>query len=373
MKQTARHYVWWPQLDAELEARARACAACAAVRDAPPRAPPVPYAWPTQPWSRLHADFLQVQSKTYFLVIDSHSKWIEVFNMSTGTTATKVVTLLRECFARFGLPKQMVTDGGPPFTSIEFEKFLRCNAVQHVLAAPYHPSSNGAAENAVKTVKKAIKRASLEGDNVDRALSKFLFQYRNTEHASTKRSPAAAMLGRRLRSRLDLLRPHTADFVEAAQQAQVRNAAGVFREFNEGDEVLVKELRPNSTIKWKPGVIEKRTGAVTYKVHTENVTKPRHIDQIMPMRRSNRLSLARSVQGSSTNISHEPEPATDAEAAESNEAAFLDAEASPMSSPATTPSPPLPSTSRQVEDEGPSADPTGGYLRPRTRRPNYKM
>ncbi|KOB65002.1 Uncharacterized protein OBRU01_21334, partial [Operophtera brumata] len=106
----------------------------------------------------------------------------------------------------------------------------------------------------------------------------------------------SAMLGRRLRSRLDMLRPRTADFVEAAQQAQVRNAGGVYREVNEGDEVLVKELRPNSTIKWKPGVITQRTGAVTYKVRTEDATKTKHIDQIMPVRKSSRLSLARSVQ-----------------------------------------------------------------------------
>lgn len=370
MKQVARHYVWWPLLDADIEARARACAACAAVRDAPPRAAPVPYAWPTQPWSRLHADFLHFQSKTYFLLIDSHSKWIEVFGMPAGTTAAKVMTVLRECFARFGLPKQLVTDGGPPFTSAEFERFLRCNAIQHVLAAPYHPSSNGAAENAVKTVKKAIKKASLEGDNVDRALSKFLFQYRNTEHASTQRSPAAAMLGRRLRSRLDMLRPHTADIVEAAQQAQVRNAGGTSRDVNEGEQVLVKELRPNSIIKWKPGVIEKRTGAVTYKVRTEDMTKTRHIDQIMPMRKSNRLSLARSVQ-CTNNGEGEPEPAVDLEPAESAETAFYDAEVSPSSA-AKSPSPPLPSTSRQADDDG-SIDPKANYLRPRTKIPNYKF
>lgn len=358
MKQVARSYVWWPLLDADIETRARACAACAAVRDAPPHAPPVPYAWPAEPWSRLHADFLHFKGKTYFLVIDSHSKWIEVFNMPNGTTATKVCAVLRECFARFGLPKQLVTDGGPPFTSEEFGKFLQCNAVKHILTAAYHPSSNGAAENAVKTVKKAIKKASLEEENVDRALSKFLFQYRNTEHASTKRSPAAAMLGRRLRSRLDMLRPRTSDFVEAAQQAQVRNAGGVYREANEGDEVLTKELRPNSTIKWKPGVITQRTGAVTYKVRTEDATRTKHIDQIMPVRKSSRLSLARSVPDTVCEYDQvmDPGPA---------EAAFHDAVASPPPAPS-----PLPSTSQQSDNKGIVSD---ICLRPRTNKPNYKI
>lgn len=99
MKQIGRNYVWWPLLDTDIEARARDCAACSAVRDAPPRAPPLPYAWPTEPWARLHADYSQFGSKRYFLI---HSKWIEVFTRTVGTTANKVVSKLRKCFARLG-------------------------------------------------------------------------------------------------------------------------------------------------------------------------------------------------------------------------------------------------------------------------------
>lgn len=298
MKQIGRSYVWWPQMDAEIEARARACTACAAVRDAPPRAPPVPYAWPTEPWSRLHADFLHHGGKTYFLIIDSHSKWLEVFAMSSGTSALKVTAKLRECFARFGLPKQFVTDGGPPFTSIDFEKFLDLNGVKHVVTAPYHPASNGAAENAVKTVKKALKKSVLENEDSERALCKFLFQYRNTAHASTQREPSVAMFGRKLRSRLDMLRSHTADYVQAAQEAQARNAGGVPRQVHEGDEVLVKDFSQKS-VNWKPGVVTERTGAVTYNVLSDNIIRKKHIDQII--RKNNRLSLARAINNEGNN------------------------------------------------------------------------
>ncbi|XP_013172204.1 PREDICTED: uncharacterized protein K02A2.6-like [Papilio xuthus] len=282
MKQIARSYVWWPRLDAELEERARTCAACRDQRDAPPCATPVPYAWPSEPWTRLHADFLQHGGRYYLLVIDAHSKWIEVFHMCGGTSAATVENKFRELFARFGIPRQMVTDGGPPFTSCEFEEFLKKNGVDHIVTAPYHPSSNGAAENAVKTVKKVIKKAQVEGENVDRALSKFLMQYRNSTHCTTQREPAVAMLGRRLRTRLDLLRPAaaTGEAVARAQCTQLRHAGGRPRSLGVGDVVLVRNYGKGD--KWMEGIVTERTGKVTYAVNTGDKTKTRHIDQIIP-------------------------------------------------------------------------------------------
>ena len=57
---------------------------------------------------------------------------------------------LRSMFARFGLPKVMVTDNGSCFTSSDFAEFARRNQIRHLRTAPYHPSSNGLAERAVQ-------------------------------------------------------------------------------------------------------------------------------------------------------------------------------------------------------------------------------
>ncbi|XP_061728381.1 uncharacterized protein K02A2.6-like [Cydia pomonella] len=302
MKQIARCYVWWPGLDADLERRARSCDACRAQLDAPPRAAPVPYAWPAEPWVRLHADFLHHNGRTYFLLIDAHSKWLEVFSMTSGTTAAHVTIKLREVFARYGLPIQLVTDGGPPFTSHDFEAFLQKNGVFHIVTAPYHPSSNGAAENAVKTVKKVLKKATTEGENMETALLKFLLQYRNSPHSSTAREPAVAMLGRRLRTRLDLLRAGSAApaaRVQAAQSAQLRHAGGTTRELHQGDQVLVRNYSKNGP-KWTEGLVTERTGAVTYNVKAGEKDGSRHIDQLIK-RKMVRYSLP------SDNLSLHPE------------------------------------------------------------------
>ena len=62
--------------------------------------------------------------------MDSHSKWLEV-DIMASTTTEKTIEVLRAHFARFGLPKQLVTDNGPQFTSKKFVDFLAANGIQH--------------------------------------------------------------------------------------------------------------------------------------------------------------------------------------------------------------------------------------------------
>ena len=75
----------------------------------------------------------------------------------TSTTSAQTILVLRAMFARFGLPRQLVSDNGPQFTSDELEQFLVCNGVSHIRSSPYHPSTNGAAERLVHTVKHALR------------------------------------------------------------------------------------------------------------------------------------------------------------------------------------------------------------------------
>ena len=47
--------------------------------------------------------------KTYLLMVDAHSKWPEIIEMSS-TTTNKTITELRKMFAAYGLPAQLVSD-----------------------------------------------------------------------------------------------------------------------------------------------------------------------------------------------------------------------------------------------------------------------
>ncbi|XP_039759571.1 uncharacterized protein K02A2.6-like [Pararge aegeria] len=282
MKQLARNYLWWSGLDADIERVCRECTVCAALRAQPPPAPLHSWEWPVEPWSRLNVDFLgPFRNKYYLVILDAHSKWLEVEPVP-NTSAATVISCLRKIFARFGLCKVTVSDNGPPFSSSEYLHYLNKNGIKRILVAPYHPSSNGAAENVVKTVKLVLKKAIIENVNLEKALCTFLFTYRNTEHCTTQKEPSVALLGHRLRGRLDLLRPNTRDVIRDKQSSQEERRGGSLREMSTGDRVLVRNYN-NNLVKWKEGVVLDRTGPVSYVVKTDddNRTSRRHVDQIL--------------------------------------------------------------------------------------------
>lgn len=252
-KALARSYVWWPGVDEAVEATCSACTVCAAVSAAPSAHTPRAWPWPDRPWTRLHIDFLgPIEGHTFLVVVDACSKWIEAVRMK-NTNARAVISVFRDMWARFGLPKQVVSDNGPPFTSAEFEAFLSRNGIEHIFSAPYHPASNGAGENAVKICKKAIKKAHEQRLDVDTALNRFLLSYRNTEHYTTGESPAKILLGRNLRMRLDKLKPERMSRV-AENQARVTAATrGATRQLAPGDEVWYRNYRPGQ--KWLEGKV----------------------------------------------------------------------------------------------------------------------
>ena len=118
----------------------------------------------------------------------------------------------------FGLPETVVSDNGSCFVSEEFQQFLKCNGVKQVDSAPYHPSSNGLAEQAIQIVKKGFKKTT-DGSMKSR-IAKVLFAYRTASHCTTGSSPAKLLLGRQLCTWLDLLKPNTAAQVESKQLNQ---------------------------------------------------------------------------------------------------------------------------------------------------------
>lgn len=300
-KALARSYVWWPGIDEAVEAMCRGCGTCAAQADAPPRQAPRPWPWPARPWSRLHLDFMgPIFGKTYLVVVDAMSKWLEVFAVPS-TAASSTIDKLTELFARWGYPRQIVSDNGPPFTSSEFAHFNKNKGIEQIFTAPYHPASNGAAENAVKTLKRVIKKAVFEKTDINMALQTFLLYYRNTEHASTGESPAVLMLGRRLRTRLDAMKPDRESRVRRVQQRQIEDAGGAERVIDPGEDVWYRQFLKGE--KWLPGKIESRLGPSNFKViglRGDHVH--RHVDQI---KRRSRSSL---VCPNTERISNEPTP-----------------------------------------------------------------
>jgi len=281
MKLVARSYVWWPGLDSQIEKLASSCAACQETRNTPPKVPLHPWQWPNKPWSRVHIDFAGPFLNRFFLVIvDAFSKWPEVIEMSTST-ATKTVEALRHVFAIHGLPDLIVSDNGAQFVSDEFNQFLKQNGIRHIRSAPYHPATNGLAERFIQSFKRAMKAGMKEKVQVKQCLENFLLTYRTTTHATTKETPCMLMMGRALRTRLDLLRPsHSSQVLrQQAQQKQYHDNHTRPRTFAVGDKVLAKNFHAGP--RWMPGVIIDCLSAMSYQVKlSDNRVWRRHVDHL---------------------------------------------------------------------------------------------
>lgn len=292
MKGLARGYVWWPNLDKDIESKARNCHGCQEVARSPKAAPLHRWEYPAQPWQRLQIDFAgPLNGKMLLVCTDAHSKWPEIVIMK-DTTAEETVGTLRTLFARMGLPEQIVSDNGPQFTAATFKKFVDENGIRHVMGAPYHPATNGLAERSVQSFKQALK-ADKSDRTMQHKLDRFLLAYRTAPHATTEVSPAQLLFGRNLRTRLDLLVPNLKKKVDGKLLQDENKQLTVM---SPGEKVWVQNYR--SGPKWVAGTILEPQGPLLYKVQTsDHQTWKRHVEQLRP-RESADLPLAPEVEAS---------------------------------------------------------------------------
>lgn len=278
-KSIVRSYVWWPCIDRDIENLIKNCEACMNTLSSPPKSKVIPWEEAERPFSRIHVDFAgPLNDLYYFIVVDSYSKWIEVSYTKTPNSKF-CIRSLSYIFARFGIPDKLVSDNGPQLVSEEFESFLRANGIEHIRTAPYFPATNGAAENAVKTVKYAIKNASHGKTHIDadKILCDFLTDYRNSIHCATKQSPVSKLFSYTPKIKLDLIFPKIGKSKsDVKYEAETKKS----RIFNKLENVLIRTYRGNK-ISWSRGQIINILGPRMFecKLSDGKVIK-RHLDQI---------------------------------------------------------------------------------------------
>ncbi|XP_018397708.1 PREDICTED: uncharacterized protein K02A2.6-like [Cyphomyrmex costatus] len=298
----ARSYVWWPGIDKDIEEYTKACEACLVEQKKPPQTPLTTWPWPDRAWHRIHCDFMgPFWGDMYLVIIHAHTKWPEVINFKKNTKAYRLVQEFKCLFARYGLPVHVVTDGGSQFRSDEFTDFLKQNGVAHSFSPPYHPATNGAAENVVGTFKNKVSKIVKGGKTPENAINLFLFDYRNMEHCTTGKSPSQLMYKRDVRTRFDLLRTSVTARIERKQRAQIVARAGKRKNDVEVGDVILYDNHAVGGEKRKLGEVVKKVSPSTYVVRDCNGSfQKRHIDQIVkrpPVRRSPRINKDKKKSG----------------------------------------------------------------------------
>ena len=131
-----------------------------------------------------------------------------------------------------------------------------------ITSAPYHPATNGLAEGAVQILKNSLKKS--EPGDIDKQLTRLLFHYRTTPHATSGISPAELLMGRPLRTHLDLLRPNIAARVHMSQDSQKMNydRKSRSRSFPVEDSFFARQSNNDSP--WIPDTVDAKLGELTY-------------------------------------------------------------------------------------------------------------
>ena len=268
-RERARQLVWWPGLSAQLEKVVKNCRECC--REQLQRAEPLmPSVLPELPFQKVGTDLFEWEKRTYLLLVDYYSRYIEIALLSRPTAA-EVITHLKSIFARHGIPELVMSDNGPQYSCDAFSEFAREYQFRHLTSSPLYPQSNGETERAVKTIKGLLKKES------DPYLA--LLSYRATP-LQTGYSPSELLMGRKLRTTVPTIRqqlipnvPDSAVVPKRDKQQKLRQERGFNSRHGARD---LPELDPGDTV-WVPdrtseAVVRGGTNPRSYDVETNEGT-----------------------------------------------------------------------------------------------------
>jgi hypothetical protein len=195
---------YWPSLFKDAKKYVQVCDSCQRVgqpnhRDEIPLNPQIVL----ESFERWALDFIgpinpPSNQKVYIVVCtDYMTKWVEAKALHRATEEAVIDFLFKDIFTRFGVPRELVTDGGLPFTSHGFKATLQKYHIQQRMTTTYHPQANGQVESKNKVIE-AILTKTMKENRKDWSyrLPEALWAYRTTWRNTTRFSPYELVYGK---------------------------------------------------------------------------------------------------------------------------------------------------------------------------------
>ena len=267
----SRIYIWFPNIDREIEKLVKTCETCEKLSNSPNKSLPHPWDWPNEPMDCVHIDFFEFENSKFLAMVDSYSKWIEIKVANSWKTDNTIKTL-KLWFSQFDIPKQLVSDNGVHFTSTEFISFIEKTEINHIRTAIYHQSSNGQVERYVQTIKQALIAEKQSKNPIDEKINNFSMSYQSTPHTTTSFTSAQLFIGRNISTKIDLIKPSR---LIVKKKSHYENEV---RSFSSKDNVIVRFFGGKEN--WKNGKILEKLSFKMCLVSVHGKCYRRHIDQI---------------------------------------------------------------------------------------------
>lgn len=208
MRSILRSRVWWSGMDRAAERYVEECISCTLVARQNPPVPMTRTALPTATWDLLAIDFNGPYARHggvhIMLIVDLYSRYVLTAVMTT-TDSKAVERVLEAIFSRYGYPKALKMDNGPPFQSEAFSRYLQGHGIEEMHSTPLYPQQNGAAERYMQLINKAVQTASLENKGFEKAVAETVRAHNMAKHRVTGVSPEELMFHRKVRRSLPLV------------------------------------------------------------------------------------------------------------------------------------------------------------------------
>ena len=195
---------WWKGVAEDVGTFVRNCEACDRVKATfnakHPQLHPLPiqglmYRWGVDLLGELHKTR---SGNVYIMVMIEHfSKWVELAALPAKESYYTAAAFLDKVISRFGAPAEVVTDRGTEFEGA-FEDMLQKCMIDHRTTSASHPQADGLAERAVQTLKRALRKLSVEKghlDDWDLDMHWIAMGYRCSVQEATGFSPYALVYG----------------------------------------------------------------------------------------------------------------------------------------------------------------------------------
>ncbi len=162
-----------------------------------------------QMWATDASYFRVVGWGYYYLVtvMDDYSRFILAWKLQKDMSANSLIEVVQEAVDATGMTDvpvedrtKLLSDNGAGYVSRSFRDYLRLVGIGHILAAPFHPQTNGKVERYQQSLKREVNQLPYElPSQLERAIADFVdyYNYRRYHKALGNVTPADVLYGRR--------------------------------------------------------------------------------------------------------------------------------------------------------------------------------
>ncbi len=164
---------------------------------------------PHRMWATDASYFRVVGWGYYYLVtvMDDYSRFILAWKLQKDMSAHSLIEVVQEAVDATGMTDvpvedrtKLLSDNGAGYVSRSFREYLRLVGIGHILAAPFHPQTNGKVERYQQSLKREVNQLPYElPSQLERAIADFVdyYNYRRYHKALGNVTPADVLYGRR--------------------------------------------------------------------------------------------------------------------------------------------------------------------------------